>query len=124
YRAPYRTGNTYIVVQSAEPARHRVIDQRHVRLHTGAGTDSCVIEKLDVVHLAADDQAAIAAVSNEDVGPEPQQEVRHTRSPCGSDSLRELVRGACPVQQVRRAAYAKRRVRCERDFPLDTRGIQ
>ena len=65
------------MVEAAEPPGNRSIDEVGEGLHTSSGTYRCLVEEIDAVHLDSDDEAAKAAITNENVCTLTQQEVRH-----------------------------------------------
>ena len=75
-RAAHRAGDAHVVLQPAQPARHRHLDQVVVDLDARTGADARLVQPLDGVHLVLDHQPAKPAVAHQDVGAEAEQEER------------------------------------------------
>jgi hypothetical protein len=78
----------------------------------------------EVVGAVADHQAPVAAVADEDVGAEAEEEVGHPQLAGGEHRGRQLVGRAGGVERVGRTPDAERRVLGERDAPPHAPGPQ
>ena len=76
--------------------------------------DEAVAGRRDPPRAVADHQAAVAAVADQDVGAEPEEELGHTGSAGGGDGVRQVVGARGGIEEVGRAADAEGGVGGER----------
>ncbi len=100
-RSPNGAGNPHVVVQTAQVAGHRELDQVVVNLDPASGPHPRVVQELDFVYLVADHQPPKALVPYQNVGTEAQQEVRHLQLTGDQHRVGELIRCAGAKKQVR-----------------------
>jgi hypothetical protein len=101
--------NTDVVFQSRPATPNRLRDQV-THDHATLAPHTAVFGKSRVVSGISYHEASKSSVADKDICSEPEDEVGHTTSTCGNDSVCEIVSGYGIVEQVRRTSNAKRRV--------------
>jgi len=111
-RAAHGTGNADVVLEPRPTARDGFLDQI---LDDGAAlgpkeTVVAVFAKIVVSGGIADDQTAESPIANENVGTQPENEVRYVEVARREHGIRKRVGGSCLEKQIGWSADSKCRV--------------
>src|SRR5688572_13284493 len=112
-RATHRAGNSNVMVQTAESLRDRGLDQVVKYFYAGPGLYTHIIHALDALHFVANDEAAVALVTDEDVRAEPEQKEWDLQLACRGYGRCELLWRPRTEEVVGGAADLERRERRE-----------
>ena len=113
--AAHSAWDAHEVMQAGQPATHRGLDEVWIRIDPRPGSHHVGSDELDSVHLAPHHDAAEALVSDQDVCPLAQQEMRHPQLAKGQRGPDELVGGSGSIESVRRPPDSKGRKGCQWD---------
>ncbi len=123
-RTPHGARDPHEVVQTPQSARHGGLDEIMKDLRAAPGAHPRRLQKLDVPHLVADHQPVKAAVPHQDVGAGAEQKGGYLQLAGEPRRPGELLRRACPVQQLGRPPDLEGGVGGQRHVVLDTVGAQ
>src|SRR5258705_6782133 len=112
-----------VVLQTAPAAAYRFRDELR---HHGATLDPepPIIVKNGVSGYVRNDEAGHALVGDENIGAEPEHEIRNLRLASGYDGMRQIIRGVGLVQQVGRTADLEGREGRQRNIALEGRAVE
>src|SRR5882762_3945736 len=121
--ATNRARNSDVVLQTAPAAAHRLGDELR---HHGATLDpeAAVIVKNGVRGYVPNDEAANTFVGDEDVGAEPEDEIRNLSVAGGYDGMRQIIRGVGLIKEIGRTADLESRVGREQNVAPEGRTVE